>query len=81
MDPVNVLEAESQFSRLLEAIERGTEREIVIARDGRPVARLVPVDPCPVEMRIGTARGQFEVPDDIDASNADIARLFHGDTG
>ena len=36
-----MLEAKSTLSRLVEAIERGEAREIVIARNGRPAARLV----------------------------------------
>lgn len=79
MTAINMLEAKTNLSRLVDAIERGAEREIVIARNGRPVARLVPVAESPVEQRIGIARGLFEVPDDIDAHNADVARLFLGD--
>ncbi|MFT4193124.1 type II toxin-antitoxin system Phd/YefM family antitoxin, partial [Ottowia sp.] len=61
-----------------EAIEQGQTREIVIARNGRPAARLVPLEDAPVQRRIGVARGRFEVPDDIDADNAEVARLFLG---
>ncbi len=76
MQSVNMLQAKSSLSRLVEAIESGEEREIVIARNGRPAARLVPVDTVSVAQRIGVARGRFEVPDDTDASNEDVARLF-----
>lgn len=76
METVNMLEAKSNLSRLVEAIERGKEREIVIARNGRPVARLVPIAEQPPERRIGVAKGAFDVPDNIDASNEEVARLF-----
>ncbi|MGK2915956.1 MAG: type II toxin-antitoxin system Phd/YefM family antitoxin [Porticoccaceae bacterium] len=76
MTAINMLEAKTNLSRLVDAIERGAEREIVIARNGKPAARLVPMADSPVEQRIGVARGQFEVPDDIDAHNAEVARLF-----
>jgi len=79
MNAINMLDAKTHLSRLVDAIERGAEREIVIARNGKPVARLVPVAQGPIEQRIGVARGCFEVPDDIDAHNADVARLFAGD--
>lgn len=79
MRAVNMLEAKTNLSRLVEAIEQGEEREIIIARNGRPVARLVPVTAVPGERRIGVARGLFEVPDDIDAHNAEVARLFLGE--
>ncbi|MFZ5654403.1 MAG: type II toxin-antitoxin system Phd/YefM family antitoxin [Pseudomonadota bacterium] len=79
MNAVNLLEAKINRPRLVDVIERGAEREIVIARNGRPVARPVPVAEGPVGQRIGVARGRFEVPDEIDAHNAAVARLFAGD--
>lgn len=78
MDAVNMLQAKSSLSRLVQAIEKGEEREIVIARNGRPVARLVPIESVPADRRIGIAKGVFEVPDSIDESNVEIARLFMG---
>ncbi|MBK5960182.1 hypothetical protein CCR97_18520 [Rhodoplanes elegans] len=42
MPTVDILEAKSSLSRLIEAVEAGAETEIIIARNGRPVARLVP---------------------------------------
>ena len=78
MTSVNMLQAKSSLSRLVESIEQGDEREIIIARNGRPAARLVPVDALPAGQRIGVARGKFEVPDDIDAHNTEVAALFLG---
>ncbi|MCO5119734.1 MAG: type II toxin-antitoxin system prevent-host-death family antitoxin [Burkholderiaceae bacterium] len=78
MEIVNMLQAKSSLSRLVDAIERGQEREIIIARNGRPVARLLPIDAAPVGQRIGVAKGMFEVPDTIDAHNDEVARLFTG---
>ena len=78
MTAVNMLEAKTHLFRLVEAIEQGKEREIIIARNGRPVARLAPLEEGPAELRIGIARGEFEVPDDIDISNEEVARLFLG---
>jgi antitoxin (DNA-binding transcriptional repressor) of toxin-antitoxin stability system len=66
------------LSRLVEAIATGAEAEIVIARNGRPVARLVPVGVAPANRRLGVARGAFVVPDSIDAANEEIERLFYG---
>lgn len=65
MKTVNVHDAKSQLSRLLAQVERG--EEVVIARAGRPVARLVPVEPVPPDRVPGTARGLFTVPADFDA--------------
>ena len=78
MQAVNMLQAKSSLSRLVEAIEQGQEREIVIARNGRPAAKLVPIDSVPAGQRIGVAKGKFEVPDTIDAHNDEVARLFMG---
>ncbi|HET9113293.1 MAG TPA: type II toxin-antitoxin system Phd/YefM family antitoxin [Burkholderiales bacterium] len=76
MQAVNMLQAKSTLSRLVEAIEQGQEREIVIARNGRPVARLVPMNSMPNGKRLGVAKGVFEVPDNIDDHNDEVARLF-----
>lgn len=78
MQAVNMLQAKSTLSRLVDAIEQGREREIIIARNGRPAAKLVPMDTKPVGQRLGVAKGKFEVPDSIDAHNAEVARLFLG---
>ena len=76
MSPVNILEAKTGFSRLLSLLENQSEDEIVIARNGRPVARLVRWEGKDASLRLGIARGQFTVPDDIDGDNQTIARLF-----
>ena len=78
MPSINMLQAKSTLSRLVESIELGQEREIVIARNGRPAAKLVPIDVVPVGKRIGVAKGKFVVPDDIDAHNNAVAQLFAG---
>lgn len=78
MPSVNMLQAKSTLSRLVEAIEQGQEREIIIARNGRPVAKLVPIDAVSAGKRIGVAKGKFKVPDSIDAHNEEVARMFLG---
>lgn len=76
---VNMLEAKSNLSRLVEAVESGEQPEIVIARNGKPAARLVPIESKHKGQRIGIAEGEFVVPDDFDADNEEIAKLFYGD--
>ena len=78
MQAVNMLQAKSSLSRLVEAIEQGREREIIIARNGRPVAKLVPMETVSASRRIGVTKGKFDVPDTIDAHNDEVARLFMG---
>jgi prevent-host-death family protein len=79
MTIVNMLEAKSNLSRLVEAVESGKQAEIIIARNGKPAARLVPIETRPKGQRIGIAKGEFVVPDDIDGANDEIAKLFYGD--
>ncbi|MFZ4803978.1 MAG: type II toxin-antitoxin system Phd/YefM family antitoxin [Synechococcus lacustris] len=73
---VNMLEAKTHLSRLVEAIETGAESEVVIARNGRPVARLTSLEPAQRPRRLGVARGQFVPPESIDSANPLIAELF-----
>ena len=73
---VNMPEAKAHLSRLVEAIETGAASEVVIARNGRPVARLTALQEPAPPRSLGVARGQFKVPDSIDAANPLIAELF-----
>lgn len=76
---VSIRQAKSSFFRLVDAIESGREQEIIITRDGRPVARLMPIDTPAVDQRIGVAKGLFEVPESIDVHNAGATRMFLGE--
>jgi prevent-host-death family protein len=78
MSVFNMLEAKSNLSRLVESVETGAELEVIIARNGRPAARLVAIRSVPAGKRIGVAKGKFTVPDDIDAEDSAIANLFEG---
>ena len=62
---VNIHEAKTQFSKLVARVEAG--EEIVIARDGTPVARLVGVRPPAAKRVSGRDHGLFSVPEDFDA--------------
>ena len=59
---VNVHEAKTHLSRLLEAVEAG--EEVLIARAGKPVARLAPLRQG--KRRLGALEGRFEVPSNWD---------------
>lgn len=61
----NIHEAKTQLSKLLEQVERGDD--VIIARAGVPVARLVPVAPPVTERLLGTEAGRIVVGDDFDA--------------
>lgn len=80
MTAVNILEAKTHLSKLVDAVESGAEREIVIARRGKPVARLVPIEePARKQRKAGYAKGLFAIPEDWDAMDAQIERMFNGD--
>ena len=65
MKTVNVHEAKTQLSRLLERVEGG--EEIVIARAGTPVARLLPFAPPGSARELGMDEGRLDIPADFDA--------------
>ena len=77
METVSLFDAKTHLSRLVDRIASGAESEIVISRNGKPVARMVPIA-SDASRRIGIAKGAFEVPDDIDAHNVEVAELFLG---
>lgn len=85
MAMVNMLEAKSNLSRLVEAVESGAEQEIIIARNGKPAARLVAMAKAPVGQRIGLAKGKFVTPDADPRLDAEIVALLlceaRGDSG
>lgn len=79
MSTVNILEAKTNLSRLVDAVESGRESEIIIARNGRPAARLVPLEPRKGGVRLGLAEGKFKAPENTEALDEEVAKLFYGD--
>ena len=76
MKTVNIHEAKTHLSRLLEGVSQG--ESFVIAKSGKPVAKVVPIIEQPPQ-RIGFMEGQFVVPDDIDSPfKKDIEEMFYG---
>jgi antitoxin (DNA-binding transcriptional repressor) of toxin-antitoxin stability system len=77
---VNMLDAKTSLSKLVHELETGEATEFIIARNGRPAARLVPLSIAPQDRsrRIGVARGRFKVPANIDGSNDQVLDLFEG---
>lgn len=62
---VDMLEAKTRLSELVAAAEAG--EEVIIARAGTPVMRLVPVAPGQAPLDFGAVAGQIEVGEDPDA--------------
>jgi prevent-host-death family protein len=77
MDKVNVYEAKTHLSRLLDRVEAG--EEIVICRSGRAVARLVPYQRTGRLRRPGAWRGKVQLAEDFDVLPEEIIAAFHGE--
>ena len=71
---INIHDAKTNLSKLVEQIETGSRSEVVIARAGKPVARLVPI--VKPAIKLGVADGAFGIPDDIDRLNPLIEKMF-----
>jgi prevent-host-death family protein len=75
MAQVNIHEAKTHFSKLVERAESG--EEIVIARSGKPVAVLAPLREKPKEPRkLGGWEGRVWIADDFDELTPEIAEMF-----
>lgn len=78
MPPVNIFEAKNTLSRLVDAVESGTVKEVIIARNGKPAARLVAIEKHAQGPRIGVARGKLHIPDPDPAEDAAVTALLTG---
>ncbi len=77
MKPVNIHEAKTHLSRLVERVQAG--EEIVIAKAGRPAARLVPIEGARKPVKIGGLKSRIPVPDDFNTMfEREIEALFGG---
>ena len=75
MKPVNIHEAKTHLSRLIERVEAG--EEIIIARAGRPAARLVPMERACEPVKIGGLKSKITVPDDFNTMfEVEIEAMF-----
>lgn len=76
-----MLDAKTHLSRIVSDLESHPDDQVVIARNGRPVAVLRSIAGDVIhrsEQRIGVARGAFILGDDIDSPYGDLADLFEG---
>lgn len=73
-EPVNIHAAKTHLSRLVERVEAG--EEVVIARAGRPVARLVPYRVPRQPRRPGLWRGRVTLAPDFDATDPELLDAF-----
>ena len=79
METVNIHEAKTHLSRLMEKVAKG--ESFIIAKAGKPIGELVPLDEAetPKKRRIGFMKGEIVVPEDFDTMMADeIEEMFYG---
>jgi prevent-host-death family protein len=77
MKQVNIHQAKTELSKLVERAEAG--EEIVIARAGKPAAKLVPLTRSRGHRRLGLLDGKFKIPDDFNLPLPDsVIRDFEG---
>lgn len=75
---INIHAAKTQLSRLLERAAQG--EEIVIAKAGKPVARLIAIrERKPPRRKFFQDRGKFKVPEDFNAPDPAVTALFEGE--
>jgi prevent-host-death family protein len=78
MTKVNIYEAKTRLSQLV--AEAASGRDVVIARAGRPVARLTRLAGATRKRRLGVLNGRFRIPDDFNRPLPDdVLRTFEGD--
>ena len=72
---VNIHEAKTHLSKLLARVSEG--EEIIIARNGKPVARLVPVEVEPKQRPLGIFKDQIWIASDFNETPEEIIDLFY----
>jgi prevent-host-death family protein len=60
---INIHEARTHLSRIVDEVAAGAE--VIIAKAGKPMARLSPLQAGPQPKKLGTLKGQVKVPDDF----------------
>jgi prevent-host-death family protein len=75
MKTLNITEARTQLSKIVNDAARG--KTTIIARNGRPVAQIVPFDKSkPQKIKFGTLKGKIVISEDFDAPDQDIIDMF-----
>lgn len=73
---MNIHQAKSQLSKLIEATLAG-EEEVVIAKAGKPVVKLTVYKEKKVSRKPGALKGKIFVPDDFDEEDEEFNKLFY----
>jgi prevent-host-death family protein len=79
MKTVNVYEAKTRLSQLLDLAASG--EEVIIARAGRPMAKLIPYQVNQKSRKPGCWKGKVKIAKDFDELPEDLSRAFRGEAG
>lgn len=74
---VNIHEAKTNLSKLIEKTSKG--EEVIIAKAGKPVARLVAHKQKLEPRKLGLWKGKVWIPDDFNDEDPEINKLFYGE--
>ena len=77
METINIHQAKTQLSKLLQRVQQG--EEIVIGKAGLPIARLVPYMETQGPRRGGQWKGKVRISEDFDELPVEVAEAFRGD--
>ncbi|MEK7521356.1 MAG: type II toxin-antitoxin system Phd/YefM family antitoxin [Patescibacteria group bacterium] len=76
MQIFNIHEAKTNLSKLIEKTQNG--EEVIIAKAGEPVVKLVPHKEKPKRSGFGALRGKIFIPDNFDDEDEEINEMFYG---
>lgn len=77
MITVNIHEAKTQLSKLVERASKG--ESFIIAKAGKPMVKVVAIEAKKKLKRIGFLKGKIKMPADFDRMDKQIERLFYGE--
>jgi prevent-host-death family protein len=74
---INIHDAKTHLSRIVDDVAAGAE--VIIAKSGKPMARLLPLEHTPRLKKLGLLKGRIKVPDDFNAPlPPDVLDEFEG---
>lgn len=76
MITANIYQAKTQLSKLIQQVENG--KEVIIAKAGKPVAKLVAYKEDKKPRKPGLLKGKINVPDDFNEESEEINEMFYG---
>ena len=77
MQIINIHQAKTQLSKLIEKTQNG--EDVIIAKAGKPVVKLIAYKKLLKPRKLGLLKGKIHVPDNFDDEDEEINRLFYGE--